>query len=124
VVVTDDNATVAIGKTAALRGTGSFDPNGDELTYTWSLVSAPDDSKVTKDSLTGRQFSGPTSKLKGPDYYLFFAGTMLLAALLFIPVARWYQPKEYLQDEAEDENDPADPDDTDPADNDPEAKPV
>ena len=49
---------------------------------------------------------------------------MLLAALLFIPVARWYQPKEYLQDEAEDENDPADPDDTEPADNDPEAKPV
>ena len=124
VVVADDNATVATGKAAALRGTGSFDPNGDELTYTWSLVSAPDDSKVTKDSLTGRQFSGPTSKLKGPDYYLFFAGTMLLAALLFIPVARWYQPKEYLQDEAEDENDPADPDDTEPADNDPEAKPV
>ena len=43
---------------------------------------------------------------------------------LFIPVVFLYKPKEYLQDEAEDENDPADPDDTDPADNDPEAKPV
>ena len=124
VVVADDNATVAIGKTAALRGTGSFDPNGDELTYDWSVVSAPDGSKVTTESLNGRQFAGPTSKLKGPDYYLFFAGTMLLAALLFIPVARWYQPKEYLQDEAEDENDPADPDGADPEENDREAEPV
>ena len=124
VVVADDNATVAIGKTAALRGTGSFDPNGDELTYAWSVVSAPGGSKVTTGSLNGRQFAGPTSKLKGPDYYLFFAGTMLLAALLFIPVARWYQPKEYLQDEAEDENDPADPDDADPEEDDRETEPV
>ena len=49
---------------------------------------------------------------------------MLLAALLFIPVARWYQPKEYLQDEAEDENDPADPDGADPEENDRETEPV
>ena len=45
------------------------------------------------------KFSGPTSKLKGAAYYLFFAGLMLLAALVFIPVAMAYKPKEYLQDE-------------------------
>ena len=60
---------------------------------------------MTDEAITGRQFVGPTSKLKGPDYYLFFAGAMLLAALIFIPVARWYQPKEYLQDEADDAKD-------------------
>ena len=80
------------------------------------MVSAPDGSKVTTESLNGRQFAGPTSKLKGPDYYLFFAGTMLMAELLFIPVARRYQPKEYLQDEADDgEDSPENTDDPDDA---------
>jgi len=41
-----------------------------------------------------------TSKLPGASYYWFFVVAMLLAAGLFIPVARWYKPKEYIQDEA------------------------
>ena len=80
------------------------------------MVSAPEGSKLTDESIKGRTFAGPTSKLKGPNYYLFFAGAMLVAGLVFIPVARWYQPKEYLQDEAEDgEDSPENTDDSDDA---------
>ena len=35
-----------------------------------------------------------TSKLSGPDYYLFFAGTMALTALLFLGVVKWYGSEE------------------------------
>jgi len=40
-----------------------------------------------------------TSKLPGASYYWFFATAMLVTAFIFIPVARWYKPKEYIQDE-------------------------
>ena len=40
-----------------------------------------------------------TSKLPGASYYWFFAISMLVTAVIFIPVARWYKPKEYIQDE-------------------------
>jgi POT family proton-dependent oligopeptide transporter len=41
-----------------------------------------------------------TSKLPGASYYWFFVISMLLTGFIFIPVARWYKPKEYIQDEA------------------------
>jgi POT family proton-dependent oligopeptide transporter len=41
-----------------------------------------------------------TSKLPGASYYWFFVISMVLTAAIFIPVARWYKPKEYIQDEA------------------------
>ena len=40
-----------------------------------------------------------SSKLAGPDYYLFFAACMFVTAVLFIPVALWYKEKTYIQDE-------------------------
>jgi POT family proton-dependent oligopeptide transporter len=40
-----------------------------------------------------------TSKLSGASYYWFFAIAMLTTACIFIPVARWYKPKEYIQGE-------------------------
>jgi POT family proton-dependent oligopeptide transporter len=40
-----------------------------------------------------------TSKLPGASYYWFFVISMLVTAVIFIPVARWYKPKEYIQDE-------------------------
>lgn len=40
-----------------------------------------------------------SSKLEGPEYYLFFAGAMLLTAVLFIPVAMRYREKTYIQQE-------------------------
>jgi len=41
-----------------------------------------------------------TSKLAGAQYFWFFAGVMFVTALLFIPVARRYPVKNYIQDEA------------------------
>jgi len=41
-----------------------------------------------------------TSKLPGASYYWFFVIAMLVTSVLFIPLARWYKPKEYIQDEA------------------------
>jgi POT family proton-dependent oligopeptide transporter len=40
-----------------------------------------------------------TSKLSGPGYYWFFVIAMLATAVLFIPVARRYRPRDYIQDE-------------------------
>ena len=42
-----------------------------------------------------------TSKLAGPDYYLFFAACMLVTSVFFIPVALWYKEKSYIQDESD-----------------------
>jgi POT family proton-dependent oligopeptide transporter len=41
-----------------------------------------------------------TSKLPGASYYWFFVIAMLVTSALFIPLARWYKPREYIQDEA------------------------
>jgi len=41
-----------------------------------------------------------TSKLPGASYYWFFMIAMLVTAMLFIPIARWYKQREYIQDEA------------------------
>ncbi len=101
VMMVDSNQTRPPNQAIALSGADTFDPNGDALTYEWSFVSVPEGSALTAESISGSQFSGPTSKLTGATYYLLFAGLMLLAALVFIPVAMAYKPKEYLQDEAE-----------------------
>ncbi|MEM7135015.1 MAG: POT family MFS transporter [Myxococcota bacterium] len=44
-----------------------------------------------------------SSKLEGPDYYLFFAGAMAITAVLFVPVAIWYKERTYIQDESQGE---------------------
>jgi POT family proton-dependent oligopeptide transporter len=41
-----------------------------------------------------------TSKLPGASYYWFFMIAMVITAILFIPISRWYKPREYIQDEA------------------------
>jgi POT family proton-dependent oligopeptide transporter len=41
-----------------------------------------------------------TSKLPGASYYWFFVIAMLVTAILFVPLAKWYKPREYIQDEA------------------------
>jgi POT family proton-dependent oligopeptide transporter len=40
-----------------------------------------------------------TSKLPGASYYWFFVIAMIITGCIFIPIACWYKPKEYIQDE-------------------------
>lgn len=42
-----ENQTVALGDTVTLDGTQSDEKNGDDLTYAWSIVSAPQGSQAT-----------------------------------------------------------------------------
>jgi POT family proton-dependent oligopeptide transporter len=42
-----------------------------------------------------------STRLAGADYYWFFTIAMLVTAVLFIPIARRYPVKNYIQDEAE-----------------------
>ena len=46
-----------------------------------------------------------TSKLPGASYYWFFTMAMLVTAVIFIPIARRYPVKNYLQDETPAESD-------------------
>jgi hypothetical protein len=46
------NQTVATGATVQLDGSKSNDPDGDNLTYSWSLVNAPAGTKATLSSTT------------------------------------------------------------------------
>ena len=50
----------AVGALATLDGTGSSDPDGDELTYEWSIVSAPSDSALTDEDLVNRFTAEPS----------------------------------------------------------------
>jgi len=43
------------------------------------------------------QDSQGRSLLTGESYYWFFTGCMAAATLCFLPVLRWYQPREYIQ---------------------------
>ena len=45
-----------------------------------------------------------TSKLPGPSYFWFFTIVMLLTAVFFIPVAKRYRVKSYIQDETSEES--------------------
>ncbi len=49
--------TVALGSAVTLDGSGSFDPDNDPITYSWSLVSKPTGSGAT---LTGSTTVSPT----------------------------------------------------------------
>ncbi len=40
-----------------------------------------------------------SASLEGASYYLFFSGTMLVTAILFVPIAMWYKGKTYIQED-------------------------
>lgn len=46
----DDQAISVIGSAVKLNGSQSYDPNGDTISYQWSILSKPDGSVATLDS--------------------------------------------------------------------------
>jgi POT family proton-dependent oligopeptide transporter len=90
---------VLIDSTVALSAQGSSDENKqDELTYKWTVDSAPFGSNVNTASLTNASLPGAISKLSGSGYYLFFAGCMFIWGILYIPVAIWFKEETFIQD--------------------------
>ena len=85
----------------SLSANGTYDPNGDEMTHQWELLSQPEGSTLSNDKIQGREFAFATSKITGAGYYLFFAGCMLFTAFSFIPYAMRYKEETYIQDESD-----------------------
>ena len=50
------------------------------------------------DGISRSAFCGGQTRLRGADYFWFFAGLMLLTSVAFVPYALWYNPKTWLQD--------------------------
>ncbi|MEC7241041.1 MAG: MFS transporter [Myxococcota bacterium] len=90
---------VLTGSTVALNASSSYDANGDDLTYEWTLVSTPNGSSASTASIVKADKPTKVAKLSGPSYYLFFAGCMFVWAILYIPVAMWFKEETFIQDE-------------------------
>ena len=59
------------GMEVTLNGSDSFDPDGDLITYDWTLVEQPAGSALTSQSLTGRQTPNPTFTPDVDGRYVF-----------------------------------------------------
>jgi len=58
IAVIDGSGNVLLGQQVYLNGNLSSDPNGDSLSYRWTLVSKPEGSIVVGGSRTEAAFSG------------------------------------------------------------------
>jgi len=52
-----DDQVLVIGTTVSLDGSGSYDPHGRSLTYSWSLVDTPEASSLSAASISGADTS-------------------------------------------------------------------
>ena len=66
-----DDRNVAVGQPVQLDGSESFDSDGDQITYAWSVVSVPQSSQVTDDSLTDKTTPKPTFTPDVTGKYVF-----------------------------------------------------
>jgi hypothetical protein len=82
-----------------LSANGSYDPDGDDLSYQWKLKKKPENSKLEEQDIKNSQSAFASSKISGTHYYLFFAFCMFITALGFIPYARSYKGRTYIQDD-------------------------
>lgn len=62
---------VAVGKFAALDGTGSYDPGGGKITYQWTLVSKPPASTLETSSLGAANGPRPFFRPDDDGVYVF-----------------------------------------------------
>ena len=69
------NQTVAFGRTVLLNGSGSFDPDNDSLTYSWSFTHVPTASSAT--------ISGPTNEF--PNFTPDQPGTYVVQLIVSDP---------------------------------------
>lgn len=65
------------------------------------LVSERQADVTGEPAFTSRMSIGGGETLEGASYFWFFVIIMLATAVVFVPVAMLYQPKEYLQEEDE-----------------------
>ena len=84
-----------------LDASGSYDPNGDDVQYQWSIVSQPAGSSLTNADISNSKNAFSSSILQGADYYNFFALCMLITSVLFVPYAMRYKEETYIQDDTD-----------------------
>ncbi len=63
------NQTIALGDLATLDGTGSYDADGDALTYTWVFVSLPTGSTLTEADISDIDTATPSFTPDAAGYY-------------------------------------------------------
>jgi POT family proton-dependent oligopeptide transporter len=61
------------------------------------------DAKTPEERYTKTTFCGGQPKLEGAKYFWFFSALMGATALLFIPFAAIYRPKNFLQESSDPE---------------------
>ena len=61
---------IGVGREIQLNGSGSYDLDGDTLTYSWSIIDVPEGSNVDSSSLSNVNAVSPffTYDVPGKDY--------------------------------------------------------